>query len=92
MRGSKITSITAYQTLNFVDGSYVKLKNVTLGYNLPKRVANLLTIERVRLYATGSNIFTKARSHLVKYYDPERGGAESMPLNKQFVFGVNVDF
>ena len=92
LKGSNITKYAGYQTLNFIDGSYVKLKNVTLGYTLPAHLLQRLNIQRLRLYATGSNIFTKARSHLVKYYDPERGGAESTPLNKQFVFGLNVDF
>jgi TonB-linked SusC/RagA family outer membrane protein len=91
-KGGDILKYPGYQALNFVDGSYFKIKNISLGYTLPEKLSGLLKIQRLRIYATGSNIFTKARSHLVKYYDPERGGAESTPLNKQFVFGVNVDF
>ncbi len=83
---------TGYTALNFVDGSYFKVKNVTLGYTLPSSVLSKWSISRVRFYATGSNLFTKAKSHLVKYYDPERGGDESSPLSKTYVFGVNVDF
>ncbi|SEW22276.1 TonB-linked outer membrane protein, SusC/RagA family [Chitinophaga sp. YR573] len=92
LKGAGITKYAGYEALNFIDGSYFKIKNITLGYTLPARLAERLTIQRLRLYATGSNIFTKARNHLVKYYDPERGGAESTPLSRQFVFGVNVDF
>jgi TonB-linked SusC/RagA family outer membrane protein len=91
-KGGQITKYPGYQALNFVDGSYFKIKNITLGYTLPAGLLERLSIQRLRIYATGSNVFTKARSHLVQYYDPERGGAESTPLNKQFVFGVNVDF
>ncbi|MVT40833.1 SusC/RagA family TonB-linked outer membrane protein [Chitinophaga oryziterrae] len=92
LKGAGISKYAGFQALNFVDGSYVKIKNITLGYTLPARLAERLTIQRLRVYATGANIFTKARNHLVKYYDPERGGEESTPLNRQFVFGVNVDF
>jgi hypothetical protein len=92
LKGASISKYAGFQALNFVDGSYLKIKNITLGYTLPARIAERLTIQRLRVYATGANIFTKARSHLVKYYDPERGGEESTPLNRQFVFGVNVDF
>lgn len=92
IRGGQLNKYPGANSLNFVDGSYVKLKNVTLGYTLPARVAERMDIQRLRIYATGSNIFTKARSHLVRYYDPERGGSESIPLTRQFVFGLNVDF
>lgn len=86
------TGYTGYGSLNFVDGSYFKVKNVTFGYTLPSAALSKLSISRVRFYVTGSNLFVKAKSHLVKYYDPERGGEENSPLGKTYVFGVNVDF
>lgn len=88
----RFIDIPAYQALYFVDGSYFKIKNITLGYTFPKSVAGKVGADRIRLYATGNNIFTKAKSHLVTNYDPERGGAESAPLSRQFVFGVNLGF
>ncbi|MCU7552012.1 TonB-dependent receptor [Chitinophagaceae bacterium LB-8] len=91
-KGAVISSINGYQTLTFVDGSYFKIRNVTLGYTLPKALTKKVFAESVRVYATGSNILTIAKSHLIKDYDPERGGAESTPLSRQFVFGVNLDF
>jgi len=91
-KGSQLINYAAYQALNYVDGSYFKLKTVTLGYSLPKKIARKIHSDNIRFYATGNNIFTKAKSHLLKDYDPERGGAESSPLSRQFVFGVNLDF
>ncbi len=58
------TGYTGYTALNFVDGSYFKIKNVTLGYTLPASVLNKFSISRVRFYVTGSNLLTKAKSHL----------------------------
>jgi len=85
-----ISAYTGYQTLKYTNGSYVKLRTVNLGYTLPKSVAEFLTIEKFRVYATGSNLLFWSKSHLLKNYDPERGGSENSPLGRQIVFGVNL--
>jgi TonB-linked SusC/RagA family outer membrane protein len=92
MRDQNISGIFGYQSLNYIDGSYFKVKNVTFGYTLPASLVEKASITRVRFYVTGSNLYTKAKSHLIKHYDPERGGADSYPLSRTVVFGVNVDF
>ncbi|WP_165958071.1 SusC/RagA family TonB-linked outer membrane protein [Segetibacter sp. 3557_3] len=91
-QGQRFIDIPAYQALWFVEGSYFKVKNITLGYTFPKRISGKIAAENIRLYVTGNNVFTRAKSHLVKDYDPERGGAESSPLSRQFVFGLNLGF
>ena len=40
------------------DGSYLRLQNLTIGYTLPARLTNRLGSSRLRLYATGENLFT----------------------------------
>ncbi|MEJ6981440.1 TonB-dependent receptor [Pedobacter sp. P351] len=89
--GAALNTYTGYQSLTYVDGSYVKLRNVTLGYTLPQSITNKISAGKVRLYATGSNLFTITKNDLIKDYDPERGGAESSPLSRQFVIGLNFD-
>ena len=91
-QGQRYIDIPAYQAIPFIDGSFFKVKNITLGYTFAKPVLSKIGASNIRLYATGNNIFTKAKSHLAKDYDPERGGAESGPLSRQFVFGMNVGF
>jgi TonB-linked SusC/RagA family outer membrane protein len=88
----KLNEYLGYQSLYYVDGSYFKIKNITLGYTLPKSISNRLFIENLRVYGTVSNILTIARSHLVKYYDPENGGSEKAPMSKQIIFGINLEF
>ncbi len=83
---------TGYQALNFVDGSYLKLRNLTVGYTLPKNAAKKLMLDNVRIYATGTNLLVFTKNDLIKDYDPERGGSESAPLSRQWVFGVNFGF
>jgi hypothetical protein len=91
-KNGQIINYAGYQTLTFVDGSFFKIKNVTLGYTLPKKITQKISNDNIRFYITGNNVFTKARSHLIKDYDPERGGSLNNPIGRQFVFGVNAGF
>ena len=81
-----------YQSLNYVDASYLKLKTISLSYSLPPQVLSQLRASNARLYLSANNLYTIARSHLVKDYDPERGGSAKSPLQRQFVLGLNLDF
>jgi TonB-linked SusC/RagA family outer membrane protein len=91
-RKNTITSYNGYQSLNFIDGSFVKLKTVTVAYTLPVQMSRKFFTERFRIYATGNNLLTKTKSPLIRNYEPERGGSEDNPLTRQFVIGVNADF
>lgn len=77
------------KSLGYVDGSYLKIKEITLGYTLPKSWLDKIHASKIRLYCSLKNFLTF--SHL-KDYDPERGGSLSYPMTKQAVFGINVDF
>ncbi len=80
-------------SINYFDGSYIKLKNLTFGYTLPKNILRTLNIEKARLYFTASNPFIWTKNEYLKNYDPEKGGNDDdAPLSKQFVFGVNLTF
>jgi hypothetical protein len=86
------SSIPGYTTLEYVDGSYWKIKTATLGYTLPHRLLKKAFMTNLRAYITVNNIFVKAKSHLIKDYDPERGGAEDSPLSRQIVGGLSIGF
>ena len=79
-------------TLGYADGSFVRLRNVTLGYNIPKLVLEKSFIKSVRVYATARNPFTYTKSSRLDQYDPERGGSESSPMTKLYTFGLNATF
>ncbi len=87
-----ITDYTGYYALSYVDGSFFKIKNITLGYTLPQKWAKTIGIENFRVYATITNPLVVQHSDLLKNYDPEMGGSIDYPLTKQFVFGVNLTF
>ncbi|MBP5266373.1 MAG: hypothetical protein J6Z06_06095, partial [Lachnospiraceae bacterium] len=74
------------------DGSYLRLKNLTIGYTLPKKVTEKFFCKRLRFYMTASNLFT-----ITKYsgYDPEVGGGVdygNYPQSRTFIFGLNANF
>jgi hypothetical protein len=75
-----------------VDGSFFKIKNITLGYTLPKNLLQKAGISKCRFYGTITNPFIFAKSSLLKDYDPEMNGNLNYPLTKQLVFGVNLSF
>ena len=76
-------------TLKYEKGSFVKIRDITLAYNIPVSALKNIGIGRARVYATAKNFFTFSD---IKNYDPERGGGVSFPMTKQLVFGINIDF
>lgn len=79
-----------FSTLGYVEGSYLRIRNMSLGYTFPDIKSKL--ISNVRVYVNGTNLVTWTRSAKLKEYDPERGGGESSPMLKNVVFGLNLDF
>lgn len=75
------------------DGSYLRLKNLTLGYTLPNNLSKRLGISKLRLYAAANNLFT-----LTSYsgFDPEVGndGIDwgTYPITRTISFGIDLNF
>ena len=73
--------------------AYCRLKNITVGYSLPKKWLQVIDVERVRFYASAQNLLTIRGKNFYEGFDPESSaGASCYPLNKTFLFGVNVEF
>ncbi|ALJ00096.1 SusC/RagA family TonB-linked outer membrane protein [Rufibacter tibetensis] len=79
-----------YSTLQYVDGSFAKVRDLTLAYNFPQPLISTLKLSRLRAYVTAKNYFVLYSK--IRPYDPERGGALSFPMTRQLVFGLNVEF
>jgi hypothetical protein len=77
------------------DGSYARIKNLTLGYTLPAMITNRIHINSLRVYVTANNLLT-----ITNYsgFDPEVGmdnyGIDigRYPQARTVLFGVNVNF
>jgi len=76
-------------TIGYVDGSFLKIRDCTLGYSLPSKYLSRFKVSNLRFYASLKNFFTF--SH-VKDYDIERGGSASFPLTRQMIVGLNINF
>ncbi len=74
------------------DGSYLKLREVTLGYNLPEAVTGTLNLNRARVYARGENLFiVETGSDEFTGPDPETANF-TFPRPRQWTFGVRLGF
>lgn len=82
------------------DGSYLRIQNITLGYNLPAAWINRIKMQAARIYISGQNIYT-----FTKYsgYDPELGSYNNdalmqnidlgnYPNPRTFTIGANITF
>jgi TonB-linked SusC/RagA family outer membrane protein len=81
---SYVTTLTEYEN------SYIKLRNVTLGYTLPKSLTSRAKIDNVKIYVSGKNLWFYSKNN--KDFDPESEGIIDAPLNRLFVMGLNVTF
>ena len=84
---------------NTVDGSYLRLKSIELGYTLPQQLAQRVGIQNLRLYVNAYNIFTFCSSYLKNdlKLDPEKTAGQdnrmmNYPLSASVNFGVNISF
>lgn len=76
-------------TLGYEKGDFLKIKDVTLAYNVPLKWIGKAGLSRLRIYGTMKNFFTFSKA---KDYDPEGNGSIYYPMTKELVFGVNVAF
>lgn len=77
------------------NAAYLRLKNVTLSYDLPKQLISSLGVNKVQVYFTGENLLTF--SSIKDMLDPETvfvsslGAGKNYPINKVFSFGLIVN-
>ena len=72
------------------NGSFVKLRTIQLGYNVPKTFSDKLRMERIRLYVSAQNLLT-IKSSKFSGADPENPGF-NYPIPLNMTFGLNVSF
>lgn len=77
------------------DGSYLRLKNVTLGYTMPQNIVDRTkVISNVRFYITGTDLWEV--SHIHDGWDPEASrkisNASRYPFLRTWTFGANITF
>ena len=82
------------------DASFLRLSSLTIGYTLPKAWTTKVRLQRVRIYATGTNLFCWTP---YSGFDPEVDTRRSTPMtpnvdysaypkSRSWVFGINLSF
>lgn len=86
-RLSSKDNLNNYQFSNFWqrDGSFIKLRSAEIGFTLPDNVAKSVRIDSIRLFLTGTNIFSLDK---IEYGDPE--SLTGYPVMRTFTFGLNL--
>ncbi|QZE13209.1 SusC/RagA family TonB-linked outer membrane protein [Halosquirtibacter laminarini] len=77
-----------------VDGDFLKVKNVTLGYTIPSRITKKVGVSNLRFYVNADNLFILTD---MKSGDPEislsgNGSSYTLPMYRTVRFGVNINF
>ena len=80
---------TYVTTLTEREASYAKIRNITLGYTIPKTITGKAKIDNLRIYVSGKNLQSFSN---IKDFDPEGEGVIDRPLNRLYVFGLNLVF
>lgn len=81
------------QTNNFfyVNSSYVRLRNIEIGYTFTRTLVNKIGVNKVRVYLNGQNLYTWDKLPF-KGIDPEQLTSYTYPIQRIFNAGVNVTF
>jgi TonB-linked SusC/RagA family outer membrane protein len=93
LSGNDLTDPMRYSNRQMHDASFLRLKTLSLGYNLPRTLINRIGIANARVYASGTNLLTFSK---YKIADPEVNnygtrGWET-PFGKTYTFGIELGF
>lgn len=77
------------QSRYLLNAAFIRLKNITLGYTLPRNLTNKIQVDKVRFYASGFNLTTFSK--VPDFMDPENMD-DAYPLTRSYTLGVQVAF
>ena len=84
------------QTKYLQNAAYMRLKNLQIGYTLPRKIVQKMGVQNLRFFASGENLLTITDQ--VKFFDPETIESGSFahgyayPLSRTYAFGLNITF
>jgi len=78
------------QTRWLQDASYIRLKNITMGYTIPSNASEKIGIQKLRIYLSGENLLEITQ--LFKYLDPENLNGDGYPFRRTYALGISLKF
>lgn len=92
--GSQANKYRMAQSKYVQNASYIRLKNLQLGYTLPSVLVEKVKLSKVRVFVSGENLWTATQMSSI--FDPETvgggWGGNVYPLSKVWAFGLSVNF
>ncbi len=85
---SGAADVLAVQSRYLQNGAYLRLKQLTIGYTIPQHITQKFSTDRIRVFFTGSNLWTLTK--MIKISDPELPGPSSYPMYRSFSFGASI--
>lgn len=98
--GEKITypAISTTKTVSHTENdffiqnrSFLRLKNIELGYTLPERFLSKVGVKVLRVYVSGQNLFVWDNLRIT-HIDPEQNNSYGYPITKNVTLGLNINF
>lgn len=98
--GEKITypAISTTKTVSHTENdffiqnrSFLRLKNIELGYTLPERFLSKVGVKALRVYVSGQNLFVWDNLRIT-HVDPEQNNSYGYPITKNVTLGLNINF
>ncbi|OJV98535.1 MAG: hypothetical protein BGO52_12070 [Sphingobacteriales bacterium 44-61] len=83
---------TAGSTQWLLDASFLKLRNVQIGYNLPQHIAQKMRMQKLRVFVSGSNLLILADHMKDLGFDPETSDYWYYPPQRVINFGATITF
>jgi TonB-linked SusC/RagA family outer membrane protein len=85
----------SFSTFYLYKGDYIRLRDLTVGYDFPRALLEKIKLTSLRIYGRGTNIWTKVKDSNVPF-DPEQGVSNETNLNvyipATYTFGLNIGF
>lgn len=88
---STATSSMVENDYYIMDRSFVRLKNMEIGYTLPKTISRVIHAQKIRVYANGNNLIVWDKRPF-KNFDPEQNNPLDVPITRTVNLGINVVF
>jgi len=81
--------ITTVQSRFLQNAAYIRLKQLTLSYTIPASLTEKIGIERMKVFFSGSNLWTGTK--MIKISDPELSGPSAYPMYRSLSLGANIN-
>lgn len=84
------SAVNEAQTYFLHDASYVRLKQLAIGYTIPQHITQKIGISKLRVYFNADNLWEYSK--MPKSFDPELATVNAYPFIRSYSFGINLNF